>query len=58
MTIPEWFGPVVGGAVVAHLLSSLRRMGERIGRLERFKDFEQGRQAGARGERRRGRREQ
>lgn len=53
MNVPDWFWPIVAGAVVTYLLGSLRRMGARIGALEQFKDFEKGRRAGIAEERKR-----
>ena len=47
---------IVGGAAFRRSERQRENTGRRIGRLERFMDFEQGRQAGIREERGRGRR--
>lgn len=49
---------VVVGAFFRRVEQQRKDTGQRIGRLERFIDFERGRQAGIAQERRRGRREQ
>lgn len=51
MSVPDWFWPIVAGAIVTYLLGSLRRMGARIGALEKFRDREEGRRLGAAEER-------